>query len=67
MQIQDGNNFEVWQVDVKQKKIVQKLQLAGYGRLGEYGDASVARQGPYQALWTFDNRKLTMGSGQYRR
>jgi hypothetical protein len=59
VRIQDCNRFEVWQVDVKAKKIVQKLCLEGYGRMGEYGDASVAWQGPYQAIWAFENRKLT--------
>jgi outer membrane protein assembly factor BamB len=59
VKIQDGNKFEVWQVDVKSKKIVQKLRLEGYGRLGEYGDASAVWQGPYQAIWAFENRKLT--------
>jgi len=59
VRVQDGNKFEVWQVDVKEKKIVQKLAAEGYGRLGEYGDASMAWQGPHLALWTFENRKFT--------
>ncbi|MFC1672034.1 PQQ-binding-like beta-propeller repeat protein [Planctomycetota bacterium] len=64
VRVQDGNKFEVWQVDVKQKKIVQKLHLEGYGRLGEYGDASIAFQGPYHAIWAFSNRKLTTPAGK---
>jgi hypothetical protein len=60
VRIQDGNKFEVWQVDVNAKKIVQKTQIEGYGRLGEYGDASFVAQGPYQALWAFEKRKLTV-------
>jgi hypothetical protein len=59
VRIQDGNKFEVWQVDVNAKKIVQKFRTEGYGRLGEYGDASMAWQGPYHAIWAFDKRKLT--------
>jgi len=59
VRIQDGNKFEIWQVDVKAKKIVQKTRIEGYGRLGEYGDASAVWQGPYQALWAFENRKIT--------
>jgi hypothetical protein len=58
VRIQDGNNFELWQVDVKAKKAVQKLKLGGYGRLGEYGDASMGWQGPHLALWTYEKRKL---------
>jgi hypothetical protein len=59
VRVQDGNKFEVWQVDVKAKKIVQKLTMEGYGRLGEYGDASAVWQGPYHAIWTFEKRALT--------
>jgi hypothetical protein len=59
VRIQDGNKFEVWQVDVKAKKLVQKTALEGYGRLGEYGDASAVWQGPYQALWAFEKRKVS--------
>jgi outer membrane protein assembly factor BamB len=61
VRVQDGNKFEVWQVDVKGKKLARKLQLAGYGRLGEYGDMSAAWQGPYQALWGFEKRRLVTG------
>jgi hypothetical protein len=35
------------------------MMLEGYGRLGEYGDVSAVWQGPYQAIWGFENRKLT--------
>jgi hypothetical protein len=59
VRVQDNNRFELWQVNVKTKKIVTKLQLKGYGRLGEYGDVSAVWQGPYHALWAFENRKLT--------
>jgi hypothetical protein len=59
VRIQDGNKFELWHVDVKQKKIVQRLKLEGYGRLGEYGDVSAVWQGPYQAMWAFEKRKFT--------
>jgi hypothetical protein len=59
VRIQDGNKFEVWQVDVKAKKLVQKTRLEGYGRLGEYGDASAVWQGPYQVVWAFATRKIT--------
>jgi hypothetical protein len=59
VQIQDGNKFEVWLVDVKGKKLVRKLHQKGYGRLGEYGDVSMARQGPYRGIWAFENRILT--------
>jgi hypothetical protein len=59
VRVQDGNKFEVWQVDTKTKKVTQRLQLAGYGRLGEYGDASAIWQGPYHAIWAFENRKVT--------
>jgi hypothetical protein len=59
VRIQDGNKFEIWQVDVAAKKIVQKVRVEGYGRLGEYGDASMVWQGPYHAVWAFDKRKLT--------
>ncbi|MFO7899276.1 MAG: PQQ-binding-like beta-propeller repeat protein, partial [Planctomycetota bacterium] len=60
VRIQDGNRFELWQVDVKAGKIVQRLALKGYGRLGEYGDVSMVWQGPYQAIWAFDSRKFTV-------
>jgi hypothetical protein len=59
VRIQDGNKFEVWQVDVKAKKLVQRTRLEGYGRLGEYGDASAVWQGPHQVVWAFDKRKVT--------
>jgi hypothetical protein len=67
VRIQDGNKFEIWQVDVKAPstgsgqagKLVQKTRLEGYGRLGEYGDASAVWQGPYQVVWAFDKRKIT--------
>ncbi len=59
VRIQDGNKFHLWQIDVITKKIVQKLSSEGYGRLGEYGDASMVWQGPYLALWTFENRVLS--------
>jgi hypothetical protein len=59
VRIQDGNKFQVWQVDVKEKKIVQKLEAEGYGRLGEYGDASMAWQGPHLAIWAFEKRRFT--------
>ncbi len=58
VRIQDGNKFEVWQVDVKAKKLVKKIRLEGYGRLGEYGDASAVWQGPYQAIWAYEKRKV---------
>ena len=57
--VQDGNKFEIWTVDVAAKKIAQKLQLAGYGRLGEYGEASAAWQGPYSAIWTYEKRRFS--------
>jgi len=59
VRVQDGNKFEVWQVDAKGGKLLRKLELQGYGRLGEYGDVSAVWQGPYQALWAFDKRKFT--------
>lgn len=59
VRIQDGNKFEVWQVDVQTKKIVQQLQLQGYGRLGEYGEASALWQGPYSGIWTYEKHKFT--------
>ncbi len=59
VRIQDGNKFELWQVDVKAKKIVQRIQQEGYGRLGNYGDASAVWQGPYMCLWAFEKRKLS--------
>ena len=61
VRVQDGNKFEVWQVDVKGKKLVRRVQLTGYGRLGEYGDVSAAWQGPYQALWAFEKRRVVTG------
>jgi hypothetical protein len=57
VRIQDGNNFELWQVDVKGIKAGQKLKLTGYGRLGEYGDTSMGWQGPHLALWAYERRK----------
>jgi hypothetical protein len=59
VRIQDGNAFEVWQVDVAAKKRVQRLQLQGYGRLGEYGETSAVWQGPYSAIWSYEKRKFT--------
>jgi hypothetical protein len=59
VRIQDGNRFEIWQVNVKAKKLVQMTAIEGYGRLGEYGDASAVWQGPYQALWAFEKRKIS--------
>jgi hypothetical protein len=63
VRVQDGNKFEVWQVDVKAKKLAQQLKAKGYGRLGEYGDASAVWQGPYHAIWTFESRLLTTKAG----
>ena len=57
VRVQDGNRFEVWQVDVAAQKLVQKLSMEGYGRLGEYGEASAVWQGPYLAVWTHEKRK----------
>jgi len=59
VRIQDGNKFEVWLVDVRGKKLVRKMAQKGYGRLGEYGDVSIAKQGPYHAIWAFEDRTLT--------
>jgi hypothetical protein len=59
VRVQDGNKFEVWQVDVKQKKLVRQLKLEGYGRLGEYGDVSAVWQGPHLGLWTLKKRAYT--------
>jgi outer membrane protein assembly factor BamB len=59
VRVQDGNNFEVWQVDTRGKRLVRKLKQTGYGRLGAYGDTSAAWQGPYQAIWAFAERVLT--------
>jgi hypothetical protein len=59
VRIQAGNKFELWQVDVKGKKRVRRLAQAGYGRLGRYGEVSMAWQGPYQAIWAFAKRILT--------
>ncbi|MBA4387774.1 MAG: hypothetical protein C0404_07325, partial [Verrucomicrobia bacterium] len=58
VRVQDGNKFEIWQVDVAEKKIVQRLQMPGYGRLGEYGEASALWQGPYSVIWTYEKRKF---------
>jgi hypothetical protein len=63
VRIQDGNKFEVWQVDVAAKKRVQRLRMEGYGRLGEYGDVSAVWQGPNLAMWTYEKRKFT-GAGK---
>jgi hypothetical protein len=57
VRVQDGNRFEVWQVDVAAQKLVQKLSMEGHGRLGEYGEASALWQGPYLAVWTHEKRK----------
>lgn len=59
VRIQDGNKFEVWQVDVVAKKLVQRLQCQGYGRLGEYGETSAIWQGPYSAIWTYEKRVIS--------
>ena len=56
VRIQDGNKFELWQVDVAGKKQAQRLQMEGYGRLGEYGDVSAVWQGPNLALWAHEKR-----------
>ena len=64
VRIQDGNRFELWQADVKAKKLVRKMSITGYGRLGEYGDVSMAWQGPYQTIWTFENRMFTSSAGR---
>ena len=59
VRVQDRNKFEVWQVDATGKgRLVRKLDLVGYGRLGGYGDASLGGQGPYQCVWTYEKRKL---------
>jgi hypothetical protein len=60
VRVQDGNRIEVWQVDVASKKLVQKLSMEGYGRLGEYGEASAVWQGPYLGVWTHEKRKHTV-------
>jgi hypothetical protein len=59
VRVQDGHKFEVWQVDVVGKKLVQKLSLEGFGRLGEYGGASAVWQGPHLGIWTHEKRKYT--------
>jgi hypothetical protein len=64
VRIQDGNKFEIWQVDVTAKKVVQKLKMEGFGRFGEYGEASAVWQGPYLALWTYEKRLLTSSKGK---
>lgn len=61
VRVQDENKFEVWQVDVKNGKLLRRMQLEGHGRLGEYGEVSAVWQGPYQALWAFANRKVVIG------
>jgi hypothetical protein len=58
VRVQDGNRFELWQVDVKKKALARKLVLTGYGRLGEYGDVSAAAQGPHLALWAHELHKF---------
>jgi hypothetical protein len=60
VRVQDGNRFEVWQVDVASQKLVQKLSMEGHGRLGEYGEASAVWQGPYLAVWTHEERKHSL-------
>jgi hypothetical protein len=60
VRVQDGHRFEVWQVDVVAGKLVQKLELSGFGRLGEYGGASAVWQGPHLAVWTHEKRKYTV-------
>jgi hypothetical protein len=57
VRIQDGNKFELWHVDVGSGKMIHRLQLEGYGRLGEYGDVSAIWQGPYLGLWAYEKRK----------
>jgi hypothetical protein len=59
VRVQDGHRFEVWQVDVAGGKLVQKLSMNGFGRLGEYGGASAVWQGPQLAIWTYEKRKYT--------
>jgi outer membrane protein assembly factor BamB len=61
VRVQDGNRFELWQVDVKKKALARKLVLTGYGRLGEYGDVSAAAQGPHLALWAHELHKFVSG------
>jgi outer membrane protein assembly factor BamB/tetratricopeptide (TPR) repeat protein len=64
VRVQDGTRFEVWQVDVAEKKLVQKLVLKGYGRLGEYGEASAVWQGPHLAIWAQERRAFTASGGK---
>ena len=64
VRIQNGNRFELWQVDVKSKKRVQRLTLEGYGQLGEYGETSAAWQGPYLALWAHVKHAFTTGTAE---
>jgi hypothetical protein len=59
VRVQDGNAFDLWQVDVKTQKRVQHLQAPGYGRLGEYGETSAVWQGPHFVLWSYENRFFT--------
>jgi hypothetical protein len=59
VRVRDGNRFELWQVDVKQRKIVQKLTIEGHGRFGEYGGVSAALQGPHMALWAHEHKRFT--------
>jgi len=58
VRIQDGNKFGIWRVDVRAGKIAQKTSIQCYGRFGNYGEVSAVWQGPYQALWAFENRKF---------
>jgi hypothetical protein len=60
VRVQDGSRIEVWQVDVASKKLVQKLSMEGYGRLGEYGEVSAVWQGPYLAVWGHERRKYSV-------
>jgi len=57
--LQDGNKFELWQVDTRAGKIVQRVRIEGYGRLGQDGDVSMVWQGPDLAVWAFEKRKVT--------
>lgn len=59
VRVQAGNRYEVWQVDVAAGKLVQKLSVAGHGRLGQYGDVSAVWQGPHLAIWTHPSRHYT--------
>jgi hypothetical protein len=60
VRVKDGENFEIWLVDVKAKKLVRKMQLTAYGRWGNYGEASGATQGPYLGIWAYERRKLAV-------